>query len=282
MDVLELPRPVINFLRTMSKEMHRYVLCWDIYGGNENVTLTLTWKLEQMGGNPPQKQSSTTEEDERRSADDTDNESSNINQTTELPAPHASSNNNNNNPTGGANYLNMRNFITSGSTATSSSIGAGLTHAVRFKSAHNQNHYYNHNFNQSQQPQSLQQQKQTTSNGKRLFQHRKLDTFKSNNNSNNNNENYYAPVSSKNQVYYRNLSAESQARNQFNNEYNAEYSPGETMFNSHSHNNHQLHQHQQHQPPQRVNNSAQHQQTRIYNNQNHTAETTQHRFACFS
>lgn len=45
MDVLELPRPVINFLRTMSKEMHRYSLCWDIYGGSENVTLTLTWKL---------------------------------------------------------------------------------------------------------------------------------------------------------------------------------------------------------------------------------------------
>lgn len=48
MDVLELPRPVINFLRTMSKEMHRYFLCWDIYGGNENVTLTLTWKLQQQ------------------------------------------------------------------------------------------------------------------------------------------------------------------------------------------------------------------------------------------
>jgi len=45
MDVLELPRPVINFLRTMSKEMHRYSLCWDIYGGTESVTLTLTWKI---------------------------------------------------------------------------------------------------------------------------------------------------------------------------------------------------------------------------------------------
>ena len=45
MDVLELPRPVINFLRTMSKEMHRYSLCWDIYGGSESVTLTLTWKI---------------------------------------------------------------------------------------------------------------------------------------------------------------------------------------------------------------------------------------------
>ena len=49
MDVLELPRPVINFLRTMSKEMHRYSLCWDIYGGNEGVTLTLTWKLQSGG-----------------------------------------------------------------------------------------------------------------------------------------------------------------------------------------------------------------------------------------
>jgi hypothetical protein len=45
MDVLELPRPVINFLRTISKEMNRYALCWDIYGGSESVTLTLTWKI---------------------------------------------------------------------------------------------------------------------------------------------------------------------------------------------------------------------------------------------
>lgn len=45
MDVLELPRPVINFLRTISKEMSRYSLCWDIYGGSESVTLTLTWKI---------------------------------------------------------------------------------------------------------------------------------------------------------------------------------------------------------------------------------------------
>ena len=45
MDVLELPRPVINFLRTISKEMHRYSLCWDIFGGSDSVTLTLTWKI---------------------------------------------------------------------------------------------------------------------------------------------------------------------------------------------------------------------------------------------
>ncbi|CAF0763360.1 unnamed protein product [Didymodactylos carnosus] len=45
MDVLELPRPVINFLRTMAKESCRYVLSWDIFGGPESVTLTLTWKL---------------------------------------------------------------------------------------------------------------------------------------------------------------------------------------------------------------------------------------------
>lgn len=51
MDVLELPRPVINFLRTMSKEMHRYSLCWDIYGGSESVTLTLTWKLNSGSSN---------------------------------------------------------------------------------------------------------------------------------------------------------------------------------------------------------------------------------------
>ncbi|CAF1283018.1 unnamed protein product [Rotaria sordida] len=45
MDVLELPRPVINFLRTMTKESCRYVLSWDIFGGTDTVTLTLTWKL---------------------------------------------------------------------------------------------------------------------------------------------------------------------------------------------------------------------------------------------
>ncbi|CAF2052574.1 unnamed protein product [Rotaria magnacalcarata] len=45
MDVLELPRPVINFLRTMAKEGCRYVLSWDIFGGTDSVTLTLTWKL---------------------------------------------------------------------------------------------------------------------------------------------------------------------------------------------------------------------------------------------
>jgi hypothetical protein len=45
MDVLELPRPVINFLRTMTKEGCRYTLSWDIFGGPDTVTLTLTWKL---------------------------------------------------------------------------------------------------------------------------------------------------------------------------------------------------------------------------------------------
>ena len=47
MDVLELPRPVINFLRTMAKEGCRYVLSWDIFGGTDAVTLTLTWKLNE-------------------------------------------------------------------------------------------------------------------------------------------------------------------------------------------------------------------------------------------
>ena len=45
MDVLELPRPVINFLRNMAKEGTRYALSWDIFGGEDSVTLTLTWKL---------------------------------------------------------------------------------------------------------------------------------------------------------------------------------------------------------------------------------------------
>ena len=47
MDVLELPRPVINFLRTMAKEGCRYVLSWDMFGGSDSVTLTLTWKLTE-------------------------------------------------------------------------------------------------------------------------------------------------------------------------------------------------------------------------------------------
>lgn len=45
MDVLELPRPVINFLRNMAKEGTRYSLSWDIFGGSDTVTLTLTWNL---------------------------------------------------------------------------------------------------------------------------------------------------------------------------------------------------------------------------------------------
>ncbi|CAF1570856.1 unnamed protein product, partial [Adineta steineri] len=32
-------------LRTMAKESCRYVLSWDIFGGTDTVTLTLTWKL---------------------------------------------------------------------------------------------------------------------------------------------------------------------------------------------------------------------------------------------
>ena len=47
MDVLELPRPVINFLRTMAKEGCRYALSWDIFGGPDALTLTLTWKLTE-------------------------------------------------------------------------------------------------------------------------------------------------------------------------------------------------------------------------------------------
>jgi hypothetical protein len=45
MDVLELPKPVINFLRTMSSERDRYLLSWDLYGNSTGVTLSLTWKL---------------------------------------------------------------------------------------------------------------------------------------------------------------------------------------------------------------------------------------------
>ena len=45
MDVLELPKPVINFLRTMSSEKEKYLLTWDLYGDGNSVTLSLTWKL---------------------------------------------------------------------------------------------------------------------------------------------------------------------------------------------------------------------------------------------
>lgn len=45
MEVLELPRPVINFMRSISKEMHRYTLSWDMFGASDSVSLTLTWKL---------------------------------------------------------------------------------------------------------------------------------------------------------------------------------------------------------------------------------------------
>lgn len=57
MDVLELPRPVINFLRTMAKEGCRYVLSWDIFGGNDAITLTLTWKSNENEENDGDDQS---------------------------------------------------------------------------------------------------------------------------------------------------------------------------------------------------------------------------------
>lgn len=76
MDVLELPRPVINFLRTMSKEMHRYSLCWDIYGGSESVTLTLTWKLQSNNNNEaaPTTTTTTTTGGETTDVDDINNQ----------------------------------------------------------------------------------------------------------------------------------------------------------------------------------------------------------------
>lgn len=79
MDVLELPRPVINFLRTMSKEMHRYSLCWDIYGGSESVTLTLTWKLNSAavaGAALPPSVMASTETGTTTTGDSTDAEES--------------------------------------------------------------------------------------------------------------------------------------------------------------------------------------------------------------
>ncbi|KAL7669153.1 hypothetical protein ACOME3_009819 [Neoechinorhynchus agilis] len=46
-DVLQLPKPVINFLRTMTKDdVSKYAqLTWDIAGDHEQVKLSLTWTL---------------------------------------------------------------------------------------------------------------------------------------------------------------------------------------------------------------------------------------------
>lgn len=54
MEVLELPKAVINFMRSISQEMHRYTLFWDINGTDESVALSLKWKLninEKTDGN---------------------------------------------------------------------------------------------------------------------------------------------------------------------------------------------------------------------------------------
>lgn len=78
MDVLELPRPVINFLRTMAKESCRYALSWDIFGGPDSVTLTLTWKLideETQSSiiNESSSPSSTLKQQQQQNYDDSHN-----------------------------------------------------------------------------------------------------------------------------------------------------------------------------------------------------------------
>ena len=45
MEVLELPNAVISFMRSISKEIYRYTLFWDINGTDESIGLSLKWKL---------------------------------------------------------------------------------------------------------------------------------------------------------------------------------------------------------------------------------------------
>ncbi|CAF2588184.1 unnamed protein product [Rotaria sp. Silwood2] len=83
MDVLELPRPVINFLRTMAKESCRYALSWDIFGGPDSVTLTLTWKLideevqsstiNEAISSPPSSSSSSLKQQQQQQQQNYDN-----------------------------------------------------------------------------------------------------------------------------------------------------------------------------------------------------------------
>jgi hypothetical protein len=211
MDVLELPRPVINFLRTMSKEMHRYVLCWDIYGGNENVTLTLTWKLQQAqqqqqqsgapasgtGSNHYQQAPST----ESETCEETDTD---VNTTETMHGDSDAGG------SGGGGGLNIRNFVAHGSTATN---GNQTGSAIRFKSSAPS---ASHSTTAQQVPTS------------KRFQHSKLDTFAGSGppkQSSTTNSSYLSTTGKDNanesynlknqQAYYRNLSAEASARNQF-------------------------------------------------------------------
>lgn len=43
--MLELPKAVISLMRSISQEMHRYTLFWDINGTDESIGLSLKWKL---------------------------------------------------------------------------------------------------------------------------------------------------------------------------------------------------------------------------------------------
>ena len=167
MDVLELPRPVINFLRTMSKEMHRYALCWDIYGGNEAVTLTLTWKLKH--------DTSTQEENQQIELTDDETETRARAKTSDAYVD---------------GLVNKR------------QVSNDRNSCLRFKS----------------QPHSQIKQ----------YQHSKLETFgkqtskTSSSYNSKSNDNYYA-LNPKSQAWnYRNLSAESQTRNQFLNNFEQE------------------------------------------------------------
>ena len=206
MDVLELPRPVINFLRTMSKEMHRYALCWDIYGGNESVTLTLTWKLQNSNSQPNNNQNQQQQQQlSNEETEDTCEETDDTNMDSDQPPPN------------NTNNFNLRQFLATN--PNSGSIGpfgpqSNLNSHQRFK---------------TQPPPNVSIVNNNKNNNSKRFQHSRLDNFADNsqtsknhtffnNNNNNNNEAYYA-INPKSHAYYRNLSAESQARIQYNDPY---------------------------------------------------------------
>jgi hypothetical protein len=46
MELYGLPKPVLNFLRTMSEDKARYSMHWDIHGTADGMVLKLIWELD--------------------------------------------------------------------------------------------------------------------------------------------------------------------------------------------------------------------------------------------
>jgi hypothetical protein len=213
MDVLELPRPVINFLRTMSKEMHRYTLCWDIYGGNEAVTLTLTWKLQQNNHqlqtlNLNQAQNKNNNSNGRRTSTEDENDEEETETENDMVKINLSSH-----QATDENLVNVKKILgNNNSNCHSKRPVSNERNSFRFKSQQPQSLVSNHT---KQHQSGMYQQQQ--------FQHSKLDNLGmppavANSQIRNSYENYYA-LNSKSttaNAYNRNMSAESQTRNYLN------------------------------------------------------------------